>query len=81
MACGSEFPRLGIVGQNRVFIQGDRISVERECEAPAEPRFSIEHKLGRSLALPLLVSERPFAIALRVYFETDERHHRIHIWR
>ncbi len=27
-----------------------------QCEAPAEPRFSIKHKLGRSLALPKWVA-------------------------
>jgi hypothetical protein len=44
--------------------QGYRICVGRECEAPAELRFSIEHKLGRSLALPHFASNGPYAIAL-----------------
>jgi hypothetical protein len=48
------------------FVQGNRICAVRECEAPAEPRFLIEHKLGRSLALPHFASESPYAIALSV---------------
>ncbi len=46
--------------------QGNRICAQRECEAPAEPRFSIKHKLGRSLALPFFASEGSYAIALGI---------------
>jgi hypothetical protein len=42
-------------------VNRDRICVQWECEAPAEPRFSIEMRLGRSLALPCFASEGPYA--------------------
>ncbi len=42
-------------------LQGNRIWPNWECEAPAEPGYSIELGLGRSLALPNAIAlQYPF---------------------
>jgi hypothetical protein len=52
-----------------IWMQGNRMCNALEGEAPAEPRFSQETRLGRSLAL----QKRPPAIApaLRAYHSVD----------